>query len=136
MDFVAGELPPARHSDVDAHLACCPACRCEVARLRAVAAGPPIPAPPRPLDTVLREVRAREACLRDHDAELIAIKARAAREIAPFLGHRAADQVLGRVSGQGEDLLFRIESMLALFLGGRAAGELTGHIVDAAIVRS
>lgn len=63
------------------------------------------------------------------------IKSRVAREIAPYLGTVAADLILEQVSAGGDDLLPRLENVLSLFLGGRAAGKLTDHIIDTAIVR-
>ena len=117
---------------MDAHLPRCGKCRLEAARLQACAAA----AQPRPcaLGEILKKVRARERDL--SGARIRDIKSRVARELVPYLGSPAAERVLERVAGEGQDLLSRIESVLALFLGGRAAGELAGRIVDTAIVRS
>jgi hypothetical protein len=87
------------------------------------------------LDSILSEVHTWEADQQANGPAIGEIKSRVVRELAPYLGVRAADRILERVSGEGDDLLARIESALALFLGERAAEELTGHIVDAAIVR-
>jgi hypothetical protein len=64
------------------------------------------------------------------------LQRKVAAEIAPFLGHRAANRLLGSVSENGEDLLCIIEPVLANFLGDRAAAELVSHLVDSAIGRT
>ena len=61
------------------------------------------------------------------------LQLKVAAEIAPFLGHRAADRLLRSVSENGQDLLCVIEPVLANFLGERAAAELVSHLVDTAI---
>jgi hypothetical protein len=83
----------------------------------------------------MQAVRDWDARSRQSDPDLQEIKCRVAREITPYLGSQAADRILQAVAEGGDDLLARIEAVLALFLGTRTAGELTGHIVDATIVR-
>jgi hypothetical protein len=62
-------------------------------------------------------------------------KSRAAGEITPYLGRRAADRIVACTLPHDEDLLSRIESVLRLFLGEKTAAELTSRVVDASIVR-
>ncbi len=62
------------------------------------------------------------------------LKSRVAKEIAPYLGERAANQLLATVSDTGHDLLSTIEPLLGEFLGPKAAADLVTRLVDRAIV--
>jgi hypothetical protein len=60
-------------------------------------------------------------------------KQRVAREISPYLGAAGAQQILARVTPEGENLIPNVEPVLAAFLGRRAAQCVVDHVI--AIVR-
>jgi len=64
-----------------------------------------------------------------------AVRARVAREIAPYLGEQTSASILQTASLAGQPVLSAIEPVLELFLGCRAARSLVNAFVDRAIVR-
>jgi hypothetical protein len=76
------------------------------------------------LDAVLAKTRAWENA---HPVR--AVRDRVAARVRPFLGARATDRLVGSALPEGEDLLARIEPVLALFLGRQAADRLVTHVL-------
>jgi hypothetical protein len=69
------------------------------------------------------------------DSDCAMVKVRVAAELGPYLGSKAARNVLEDVSAEGRNLLSAVEPALALFVGVKAAERLVTHIVDVSIVR-
>jgi hypothetical protein len=64
------------------------------------------------------------------------VKVRVAAEVGPYLGSKATRNVLEDVSPEGGNLFSKVEPVLALFVGVKAAERLVTHIVDVSITRS
>jgi hypothetical protein len=128
--YAADELPEPQRGRIATHLERCPECRRQSDPLeQALQPQPGALAPGQDVAGVLGRIgewlhqRRREGPPR----RLIAA------ELAPYLGDRCAGDLMLRVSPSGENLLSTVEPVLALFLGGRAAGKLVSHVVDRAI---
>lgn len=88
-----------------------------------------------PAGEMLARIRRWQAGQNEGVTGAQALKQRVAGEIAPYLGNRASSAVLQRVTGEGENLLSVVETVLAAFLGRSAAAPLVNHVVDRAIMR-
>jgi anti-sigma factor RsiW len=135
-----GELAPTMLAAVTTHLGGCDSCREEYDRLcaardwvRKQTAGGSSAMPPMGLVTLQARLKERIAERTRAGGRGGMLQLKVAAEIAPFLGHRAADRLLQSVSENGQDLLCVIEPVLANFLGEKAAAELVNHLVDSAI---
>ena len=102
---------------------------------RLSAAEDPAPAVADDLSSLLARLRGWESSelrlVKRHEE----LKHRVADAIEPYLGKRATDELLARVTEDGRDLLSQVAPLLAMFLGRRAAGPLVSHVVESAIVR-
>ena len=136
IEFAAGELMGRSLLSLNAHLAACEQCRSEAERLLASVAPPPGEMGSEcALQPVLEDARRWEIERASADPDSRSMKTHASGAIADYVGARAADRIVEKVSPYSDDLLSRVESVLALFLGCKAAAELTGHVVDGIIVR-
>ena len=135
-----GELAAKPLAAVTAHLGACDSCQREYDRLcaardwvRKQTAGGGVATPPNGLATL--QARMKELIADRANAERCgALHIKVAAEIAPFLGHQAAGQLLRSVSGKNDDLLCVIEPVLANFLGERAAAELVSHLLETLVL--
>lgn len=132
--FRDADLTPQQESGIWSHLKECDTCRFEYRSLCDAAGIARSDASPSPqmLTGLLGEMRRWKAT---HALTGDALKRRVLKEVAPFLGHRAAGKIMQPVAEDCHNLLSIIEPVLAQFLGNRAASELVSHIVDVAIVR-
>ncbi len=119
------------------HLNECDECRLEFHRLQ-YAAGTRREFEPDPgmLDRMRAAIHRWEQSTAEAERTAEAVKGRVRAEIAPFLGDPAATAVLKPVAPGADNLLNTIEPVLALFLGGKAAGRLVSHVVDSALLRT
>ena len=133
--LIDAELTGRELRTVQRHLSACPDCRSEAERIRlALVPGDLLAVPPvEALLTGMRQWRDRQARNPFADSRR---KQRVALEIAPFLGSAGAEEILSRVTPEGDDLIPTVEPVLASFLVRRAAERLVNHVVDAAIVRA
>lgn len=131
--FVDREMHGRELRRVERHLAVCAACRSEAASLRLnllPAAASPVP-PAGELLAGMRQWWERQTQNPHANRQR---KQRVAREIAPYLGAAGAQQILARVTPEGDNLIPNIEPVLAAFLGRRAAQCVVDHVI--AIVRA
>ena len=131
--YVDGALARRPHKRVDRHIERCGECLQEVRRLRvALLPGPePEAAPPTGL---LARVRDWETRRQRQDANPAKVHERVAAEIAPYLGERTSARIVEDGSKAGAGVLARVEPVLELFLGSRAANSLVNAVVDRAIM--
>jgi anti-sigma factor RsiW len=131
-------LPPQQEAVMRSHLNACEPCRLDWERLsRALAEVRRQCAPSAPglFPAVLAGIRRWEGETSQPEKGGTAVKRRVEAQIEPFLGQQAAARLLESVPDDGSNLLSTIEPVLANFLGSRAASELVGHVVEAAIMR-
>jgi hypothetical protein len=83
---------------------------------------------------VLSGIREWAARRNDEDPDAQMVKGRVAAELAAYLGTDGATKALQPVT-DNQKLLPALESVLAIFLGCRAAARLIQRIIDRAIVR-
>ena len=133
MGYHAGEWPPPRQSAIRAHLDNCPECHREACRLSSALA---VSDPPDAgaFASILGTIR-RVAAASEQPERTAEVKSRVAQQMQPFLGARATETILHKVSAAGDNLLSSVEPVVALFLGERAASRLVGNVVDRAILR-
>jgi hypothetical protein len=79
-------------------------------------------------------IRQWSARRREADPDGRAVRARVEAELAPYLGPGGASRTLEPAADRHK-LLPAVESVLTIFLGGRAAGRLMRRVVDRAVVR-
>jgi|SRR5581483_3819213 len=128
-----GELTGKQSALVAAHVEQCDECRLELHRLRRAMESPRELAPDLGL---LAKMRSAVEQWENTAPPAHEVKQRVAMEIGPFLGRKATSSILQPVAENGENLLSGIEPVLALFLGGKAAGRLVSHVVDAAVIQA
>jgi len=140
--YTDGELPAGSLERIGAHLERCSRCRLEQHRLKsrlAAAAGTvgmdPCSEPGKTLlDRVITATRGWDAA-RSAAPASESVKRQAAGKLSPLLGPRATRRILETVPENGDGLLPAVEPVLALFLGRRAAEEISGGIAKEVIVR-
>jgi anti-sigma factor RsiW len=130
--FADGDLTGTESRSFERHLEKCEQCLQEVRRLQESTL--PGPSTTLPAADVLAEIR--EWAAQHPPAKDAGIKHRMATEIGPYLGEAGSAAVLGRATGDGQNLLPAVEDVLADFLGRRAVGQLVNRIVEHAIVRT
>ena len=125
-------LPLVQHFVIESHLKACAGCRRRCAEMGS--SGFPPPETPPPLPEISAAMRRREAERLQSVKPSLGLD-RAAREIGKCLGAQAAATLMAGVSCEG-DRLARVQPVLALFLGRRAAGRLSSRIAETAPVGS
>ena len=139
--YADGLLPAGRRKAIEAHVSACGVCELELHGLKSAldvshdgaAAGPGEAAAG--LDGIMARIERWEARRSGPEHAGAAVKLEVAREIAPYLGGRAAGEILEPVADEGQDLLSTVEPVLGLFLGRKAASSLVSRIVETAIMR-
>lgn len=132
LEYTEGTLAGPRRRELKRHLKRCAACRQEILQLRLAEMSDPDERAPE-ADGVVARIREWE--LQREDPGSAAVRERVATEIAPFLGKGTSARMVGTDAENGPGVLSRVEPVLELFLGLRAARSLVNTVVNRAIMR-